>query len=97
MWGKNQNCNRLERLKIVLTDHIRQPIGRVHLIRAFIQDAVNVPSPVLHLQESYERARTLLKSHSAELHALSQALMKHETLDSNEIKVIMEGKQLDKS
>lgn len=44
------------------------------------------------LQESYERARQIVKNHSTEHKALAQALMKYETLDSDDIKAIVDGK-----
>lgn len=44
------------------------------------------------LHESYERARQIVKSHSTEHKALAQALMKYETLDSDDIKAIVDGK-----
>lgn len=43
-------------------------------------------------QESYERARQIVKNHSTEHKALAQALMKYETLDSDDIKAIVDGK-----
>lgn len=46
------------------------------------------------LQESYERAKKILKTHSDAHHALAQALLKHETLDVEQIKQIIEGKEL---
>lgn len=49
------------------------------------------------LQESYERAKTILKQHHSELVSLSQALMKYETLDKDEIKAVIEGKKLKRS
>ena len=45
-------------------------------------------------QESYDRAKAILKSHAGEHRALAQALMKHETLDADEIKGILEGKKI---
>ncbi|KAK3737566.1 hypothetical protein RRG08_062193 [Elysia crispata] len=49
------------------------------------------------LQESYERARTILKQHNTELVNLAKALMKYETLDKEEIKLVVDGqiKKLD--
>jgi len=46
------------------------------------------------LQESYERAKTILKTHQAEHKSLAQALIKHETLAYDDIKVLVEGKVL---
>lgn len=49
------------------------------------------------LQESYDRAKNILKQHHTELVNLSQALMKYETLDKEEIKAVLEGKKIRKS
>ncbi|XP_059146546.1 ATP-dependent zinc metalloprotease YME1 homolog [Physella acuta] len=49
------------------------------------------------LQESYERARTILRQHNHELVNLAQALMKYETLDKDEIKMVIEGKKLNRT
>ncbi|CAH1773549.1 unnamed protein product [Owenia fusiformis] len=46
------------------------------------------------LQESYERAKAILKAHSVEHKLLAQALMKYETLDVDEVKTIVEGRKL---
>lgn len=43
------------------------------------------------LQESYERARTILKQHNTELGNLAKALIKYKTLDKEEIKQVVEG------
>jgi ATP-dependent metalloprotease len=39
------------------------------------------------LQESYERAKAILKAHSKEHRALAEALMMYETLDADDVKV----------
>ena len=41
------------------------------------------------LHESYERAKKVLREHPRELEALAQALLKHETLDADAIKVVL--------
>jgi ATP-dependent metalloprotease len=46
------------------------------------------------LQESYDRARAILKSHSNELKLIAEALMVHETLDVNQIKSLIENQKL---
>lgn len=48
------------------------------------------------LQESYERAKAILKSHSREHKALADALMKYETLDADDIKAILDGRPVAK-
>ena len=45
-------------------------------------------------QESYERAKSLLKTRSKELKSLAEALLKYETLDAEEVRSILEGKDL---
>uniref|UniRef100_A0A8C3B4G4 ATP-dependent zinc metalloprotease YME1L1 n=1 Tax=Cyclopterus lumpus TaxID=8103 RepID=A0A8C3B4G4_CYCLU len=44
------------------------------------------------LNDSYERARHLLKTYSKEHKKLADALLTHETLDAKEIKLVLEGK-----
>lgn len=46
------------------------------------------------LQESYERARVILKAHQTEHKLLAQALLKHETLDVDDVKAIIDGKPI---
>ena len=43
------------------------------------------------LQESYDRAKTILKTHAKEHAALSEALIKYETLDADDVKAIFAG------
>lgn len=43
-------------------------------------------------QESYERAKVVLKTHQAEHKSLITALMSNETLDAEEVKAILDGK-----
>ncbi|XP_030631110.1 ATP-dependent zinc metalloprotease YME1L1b isoform X2 [Chanos chanos] len=47
------------------------------------------------LRDSYERAKTLLKSHAKEHKNLAEALLRYETLDAKEIQLVLEGKTLD--
>ncbi|XP_077861836.1 LOW QUALITY PROTEIN: ATP-dependent zinc metalloprotease YME1L1-like [Saccoglossus kowalevskii] len=44
------------------------------------------------IKDSYERAKNLLKTHSREHHSLAEALLKYETLSSDEISTILRGK-----
>merc|ERR1712124_135128 len=48
------------------------------------------------LKESYARGQVLLKKHEAELHALTKALIEHETLNQSDIKRVLEGKPLER-
>lgn len=41
------------------------------------------------VQDSYERAKALLKAHSGELKALADALMKHETLNGHDLQQLI--------
>ncbi|KAK0166000.1 hypothetical protein PV328_004463 [Microctonus aethiopoides] len=45
------------------------------------------------LQESYERAKTILRVHAKEHKLLAEALLKYETLDVEEVKAILSGKK----
>ncbi|XP_061569514.1 ATP-dependent zinc metalloprotease YME1L1-like isoform X2 [Cololabis saira] len=47
------------------------------------------------LKDSYERAKSLLKTYSKEHKTLADALLRYETLDAKEIKKVLEGKALD--
>ena len=46
------------------------------------------------LQESYDRAKTILKTHSHELKILAEALLLHETLDADQVKRLIENHKL---
>lgn len=46
-------------------------------------------------QDSYERAKALLKSHAKEHKNLADALLMYETLDAKEIHLVLEGKTLE--
>ncbi|CAF0820287.1 unnamed protein product [Didymodactylos carnosus] len=46
------------------------------------------------MQESYERAKSLLKQHSNELKLLAEALLHYETLNADEVKAVLEGRKL---
>eukprot|EP00058_Branchiostoma_floridae_P016634 XP_002602122.1 hypothetical protein BRAFLDRAFT_234261 [Branchiostoma floridae] len=46
------------------------------------------------LKESYKRAETLLKTHAREHKTLAEALLRYETLTADEIREVLDGKQL---
>lgn len=46
------------------------------------------------LADSYERAKSILKTHAKEHKALAEALLKYETLDAEDIKAIMSGEKM---
>lgn len=46
-------------------------------------------------KDSYERAKSLLKSHAKEHKKLAEALLLYETLDAKEIQLVLEGKTLE--
>ncbi|BES97512.1 Peptidase family M41 [Nesidiocoris tenuis] len=48
------------------------------------------------LQDSYDRAKAILKAHSKEHKLLAEALLKYETLDADDIKAILSGEGSDK-
>ncbi len=51
-----------------------------------------IDEEIRHIIESnYERARTILQDNMEKLHVMASALMKYETIDSEQIKEIMEG------
>jgi len=45
------------------------------------------------LNDSYERAKSIIKTHSNELKLIADALLKHETLDVDQIKKIIDQKR----
>ena len=47
------------------------------------------------IQDSYARAKSLLKTYSEEHKKLADALLAHETLDAKEIKMLLGDKSLD--
>ncbi|KAM8880829.1 ATP-dependent zinc metalloprotease YME1L1 isoform 2-T2 [Synchiropus picturatus] len=47
------------------------------------------------LKDSYERAKSILKTYSKEHKKLADALLTYETLDAKEIQMVLEGKSLD--
>ncbi|XP_034946205.1 ATP-dependent zinc metalloprotease YME1L isoform X2 [Chelonus insularis] len=47
------------------------------------------------LQEAFERAKTILKTHSKEHKLLAEALLKYETLDVDEVKTILSDKKVE--
>jgi cell division protease FtsH len=46
------------------------------------------------ITQAYERAKTILQDHMDLLHRMSVALLSYETLDKNQIMLLMEGKEL---
>lgn len=46
------------------------------------------------LDESYNRAKNILKTHSHELKVLAEALLHHETLDADQIKKLLSGQKI---
>lgn len=46
------------------------------------------------LNDSYVRAKNILKMHAKEHKALAEALLKYETLDADDIKAILGGEKL---
>ncbi len=46
------------------------------------------------LQDSYDRAKAILKTHSFELKLIAEALLVHETLDVDQIKSLVENHKL---
>lgn len=48
------------------------------------------------VDEAYEKVTNLIQDNRDKLEALTQALLKYETLDAEEVGVVLEGKELDK-
>jgi len=46
--------------------------------------------------ESYIRAKNVLTKNKKQLHALAKALLEYETLDGEEVQMIMKGKKLNR-
>ncbi len=49
------------------------------------------------VQESYQRAQDVLKGHHRELKSVMNALLQYETLDAEDMKLLVEGKKLQKN
>jgi len=47
------------------------------------------------IEESYDRAKAILEKQTDVLHAMATALLERETLDAAEIKLVLEGKELE--
>lgn len=47
------------------------------------------------IQDSYDRAKSILKKYSEEHKKLADALLRYETLDAKEIQMVLEGKPLE--
>ncbi|MBC6415532.1 MAG: ATP-dependent zinc metalloprotease FtsH [Bdellovibrionales bacterium] len=47
------------------------------------------------IQKSYEKARQIIKEKLSELHTMAEVLLKFETIDSEEVDLIMKGKTLE--
>ena len=45
------------------------------------------------LKDSYERARTIIKEHEKEWRSLADGLLKYETLEGDDIELVMNGKK----
>jgi cell division protease FtsH len=48
------------------------------------------------IDRNYDRCHKILTRHSKELHLLAKALLEHETLDAEQITLVLQGKQLPK-
>jgi cell division protease FtsH len=46
--------------------------------------------------EAYQKAKTLIEAHKDQLQRIAKALLKYETLDADDVKLIIEGGELDK-
>jgi cell division protease FtsH len=46
--------------------------------------------------EAYKKAKELIEANKNKLEQITKALLKYETLDADDVKLILEGKELDK-
>ncbi|XP_055382941.1 ATP-dependent zinc metalloprotease YME1L [Condylostylus longicornis] len=82
-WGMSEKCG---------LRTIESPKGIVNGTSLGPSAAETVDAEIKRiLNESYERAKAILKQHSKEHKALAEALLKYETLDAEDIKAIMNG------
>ena len=59
------------------------------------ESAKNVDKEVsLFIQEAYKKAQSIIKDKLSHLHTIAEALLKFETIDSEEVEMIMQGKNL---
>lgn len=76
-------------------DGSNQLIGTGDALGQSTKEAIDIEIKKL-LQDSYERAKNILKAHAREHKALADALMKYETLDADDIKAILDGRPVTK-
>jgi cell division protease FtsH len=61
------------------------------------QTAQEIDKEIKHLvDETYKAAQTLIEANKGKLDDVAQALLKYETLDANEVKLILDGEVLNK-
>ncbi|KAG8267513.1 ATP-dependent zinc metalloprotease yme1l [Homalodisca vitripennis] len=85
-WGMSEKAG--------LRTHDTEKQGLITLNEVSPQTTAVLDSEIQRiLQESYERAKTILKTHQKEHKMLAEALLKYETLDAEDIKAIMSGKK----
>ncbi|XP_043470729.1 ATP-dependent zinc metalloprotease YME1L isoform X2 [Leptopilina heterotoma] len=90
--GDLMNANKIAE-RMVMTYGMSSKFGFRVIAKDKSNDIVNEEVKLI-LQESYERAKTILKEHSKELTMLSEALLKYETLDFDDVKNLLEGKKM---
>lgn len=66
-----------------------------HVLSLYYLPVTHWPPPLLFSQDSYDRAKNILKTYSKEHKILADALLRYETLDAKEIQMVLEGKSLD--
>jgi ATP-dependent metalloprotease len=66
---------------------------RVNDISPTMQEMIDLEIKRI-MQESYDRAKALLKQHSHELKLLAEALLHFETLSADEVKAVLEGRKI---
>ncbi|UJR10446.1 hypothetical protein I4U23_014650 [Adineta vaga] len=66
---------------------------RVNDVSPTMQEMIDLEIKRL-MQESYDRAKVLLKQHAHELKILAEALLHYETLSADEVKTLLEGRKI---
>jgi len=85
-WGMSEKAG--------LRTHDSDKQGLINISEISPQTAGVLDSEIHRImQESYERAKAILKNHQKEHKMLAEALLKYETLDADDIKAIMSGKK----
>ena len=66
------------------------------ILKPFAEDTAGIIDAEINkiIQECYKKAEEIIKDHKIELGRLASALIKYETLDAEEIKAVIEGREI---